>query len=381
MKKSLIALAALAVVGAASAQSSVTLYGRLDLGMSHNKVSNTNALTGVTTSGTNTSLAGAQGTRTGGRLGVRGTEDLGGGLKANFTIETNVNPDNNGTTFGATRQAHLSLVGGFGGVIIGTFLNGFDDVRGYSASTANVAGGDFLANNHGGGINTGVTGFGTTGLNGRSQNAIAYRAVVNGFNFGLGTTYEKAGTTKTRGYIGHIGYDNGPLSTKFAIGQAKAQAAAVAAVAAVPGNAGTAAALAVDGKVSDWGFAVSYDLGMAVPYFQYEQSKGTNVVAANTERKVRSYELGAKFPMGAFTPYITLSSGKATGSNLGVAIADSKTRGFQIGTTYDLSKRTYAYFALGQDKRTNMNIAPAGAAAVNGDRKNNGYALGLVHSF
>ena len=226
MKKSLIALAALAVVGAASAQSSVTLYGRLDLGMSHNKETISNAA--GSTSATATSLAGAQGSRTGGRLGVRGTEDLGGGLKANFVIETKVNPDASANTFGGTRQANLSLVGGFGGVVIGTFYNSLDDIRSYSASTGNVAGGDFLVKGHNGDNNKqGATDYGSFGLNGRSENAIAYRIVANGFNFGLGTTYEKADTTKTRGYIGHIGYDNGPLSTKFALGQAKAQAPGV----------------------------------------------------------------------------------------------------------------------------------------------------------
>lgn len=365
MKKSLIALAALAVVGAASAQSSVTLYGRLDLGMSHNKQTTSNAA--GSNSVTKTSLAGAQGSRTGGRLGVRGTEDLGGGLKANFVIETKVNPDASANTFGGTRQANLSLVGGFGGVVIGTFYNSLDDIRSYSASTGNVAGGDFLNKGHNGdNSKQGATDYGSFGLNGRSENAIAYRIVANGFNFGVGTTYEKADTTKTRGYIGHIGYDNGPLSTKFALGQGKAQSAATL----IP------VAAAVDAKVSDWAFAVSYDLGMAVPYFQYENTKftgATGVAAApNAEVKTRSYEIGSKFPMGAFTPYITLSSGKIT-RNVAVfgANQDSKARAFQIGTTYDLSKRTYAYFALGQEK-----LSRAGT-----DTKNNGYAVGIVHSF
>ncbi|UUZ69729.1 porin [Polaromonas sp. P2-4] len=139
----------------------MTLYGRLDLGTSYNKT------TQGTATAKSTSLAGAQNARTIGRLGVRGSEDLGGGLKANFNIETRVNPDLAGTTFGATRTAILQLAGAFGSATIGTYLNTINDVRGYSVSTAGVAGGDFLGSVHG---------VGSRGLGPRSENAIGYRS-------------------------------------------------------------------------------------------------------------------------------------------------------------------------------------------------------------
>jgi predicted porin len=180
MKKSLIAVAVLAATTGAFAQSTVTLYGRLDLGMASNKnTTNIDPITSVVGPTDLVSksfeLAGAQGTRTGGRLGVRGTEDLGGGLKASFVIETQVNPDNSKNadgfgTFGATRLGNLSLAGGFGTVTIGTYDNAFDDVRGYSVSTAGVAGGDFLAKT------TGVVG----AIDGRSQNSLGYRSPAFG---------------------------------------------------------------------------------------------------------------------------------------------------------------------------------------------------------
>ena len=138
MKKSLVALAVLAATGA-FAQSSVTLYGRMDLGTEGGK--NNVSAGGVTTTTKNNELAGAQNNWTGSRLGVRGSEDLGGGLKANFNYEFRLHPDNlrsgannplnptGATNFGATRTAILQVMGDFGSVTVGTYLNPFDDIR------------------------------------------------------------------------------------------------------------------------------------------------------------------------------------------------------------------------------------------------------------
>ncbi|WP_309678883.1 porin [Polaromonas sp.] len=359
MKKSLIALAALAAVGTVSAQSSVTLYGRMDLGMLVTKTEQ-----GTRTVKT-TSLAGAEGTRTGNRLGVRGTEDLGGGLRANFNIETAVNIDRTvpASTFGKVRTAILQLQGGFGSATIGTYLNTFDDVRGVSVATAGVAGGDFLAKSFGDNIR---------GLGPRSENAIGYRSPsFGGLDFRIGTTYEKAETnvvtatnptglnltTKTTGYIGGIGYNNGPISALLALGQGKLSTPA--------GN----------GKVNDVAFVASYNLGVAVPYIQLESAKGTNTAVVG-EVKTTGYELGAKFPLGAFTPHISVSGGKIKTTPTGLATTEVKTRGFQLGTTYDLSKRTYVYAAAGREK----NLA-APLAGGTGDVKGTGFGLGLVHNF
>jgi predicted porin len=354
MKRSLVAIAVLTAVTGALAQSNVTLYGRLDLGMASNKNTASAGGAGIVPSTTSKSfsLAGAQGVRTGGRLGVRGTEDLGGGLKAGFNIETRVNPDSSASTFGTTRNGNLSLAGGFGTVTIGTYDNAFDDLRGYSASTAGVAGGDFLSN--------------TTGayIDGRSTNSLGYRSPsFGGFYVRGDFVRQKIDTTpvlngvRTLGYIAAVGYDNGPLSALATIGGGKNIV--------LPANAG--------GKVRDFGVGVSYDLGIAVPYVQFEQVKNSFVPAPGYD-KVRAFEVGSKFPLGAFTPYITLSSGKASTQ----AGTSGKLRGFQIGTTYDISKRTYVYTAFGTDKTTQATVAAGSTGALN---KNTGYALGIVHSF
>lgn len=100
MKKSLIALAVLgSFAGASLAQSSLTVYGIIDLGLvKQNKADSTSALGGVGMA--NKELNVAQSTKS--RLGFKGEEDLGGGLSAKFDIEHRFTPDNgaqNGAVF------------------------------------------------------------------------------------------------------------------------------------------------------------------------------------------------------------------------------------------------------------------------------------------
>lgn len=111
MKKSLVALAVLAASGAAMAQSNVTLYGIADVWFGSSKFEVTGEdsarQTKVDSGGVDTS-----------RWGMKGSEDLGGGLKANFQLESAVNMDD-GTSTGFDRQAWVGLSGGFGAVQLG----------------------------------------------------------------------------------------------------------------------------------------------------------------------------------------------------------------------------------------------------------------------
>lgn len=113
MKKSLLALAVLsAVAGVASAQSSVTLYGLVDIGVGRldPKQSGVASTTGV-----------VSGIQSGSRVGLRGSEDLGGGLKAIFNLEHGFNADDGtqgqGRMWG--RWAWAGVEGGFGQVRLG----------------------------------------------------------------------------------------------------------------------------------------------------------------------------------------------------------------------------------------------------------------------
>ena len=128
MKKSPISLAivalAAAVGGAAQAQSNVQVYGLLDVGVeSVNHTSATGGnVTRVMSGGMNTS-----------RWGFRGTEDLGGGLKAVFNLEGGIFMDT-GTQDGPLfkRQAYVGLEGAFGRVVVGrSFTSVYDTLISY----------------------------------------------------------------------------------------------------------------------------------------------------------------------------------------------------------------------------------------------------------
>jgi predicted porin len=380
MKKTLVAMAALASVSV-FAQSSVTISGRLDLG--HANLKTTTKVAGVNSVAKTFSLAGDQQGRTTSRLTFAGSEDLGGGLRANFNYETRLNPDTTAAPgLDRTRNMFINLAGGFGSVTIGTYLNPLDAVRGYSVATYSAPGGDFLANHIGLLSNTTLfpdadidAAFGTTtaagrtavraalsnGLSGRSTNSIGYRTPnMGGFTGSIGVSQEKTSTdntslAKTNGFILSAAYANGPLNALLAFGQGK-------------GDSKSTATNLTSGKTTDVGFGVSYDLGVAVPYIQFERTKAqiNNLLGAAVDGDftTRATEIGAKFPLGAFTPYVTFGGGKIGD--------DVKTSAFQIGTTYDISKRTYLYAATG-----NFKIKEDGSNSI----KTTGYKLGLVHSF
>jgi len=148
MKKSLIALAALAATSA-FAQSSVTMYGNFDVGYGDHKTTSRDGTAFTKTAGV------MDGSWAGSRLGFRGTEDLGGGLKANFLIEQGINvtsPEafnqrvasgghqiagSSTYSIGSNRQTYAGISGGFGEIRAGyQYTNSYDVVafQGYSLS-------------------------------------------------------------------------------------------------------------------------------------------------------------------------------------------------------------------------------------------------------
>ena len=433
MKKSLIALAALAAVSSVSAQSTVSVYGRLDLGYS--SANQTNAFgtaaadsTAFQSQASSATSLGNENGRTTSRLGFSGVEDLGGGLKAMFNYEVALTPDNIGTKrgsndktfaemdaqrvgFGITRLANVGVSGGFGTVVLGTFLNAHDSLRGFNVNTFNMAGGDFMARHNANNADAGTAGatfmnaasthhanntlftqstalaanstantlaktaqalkgINGVGFNGRSHNAVAYSSpVISGFSVGLGMQADKSSRTGTAaadvrnidGQTVSLTYANGPLKATFVTGNAK-----------VNDPDATSASAYMTQKAKDQGFGVSYDLGVAQLTLV---SEGVNAsvsggLLAGYKVKTNATEIGAKFPMGAFTPYVILASGKITINPAGTESA-YKTSAQQVGTTYDLSKRSYMYASYGTDK---MTISGSG---LNRD----GFILGLVHSF
>ena len=133
MRKTLVALAALAAVGTASAQSSVTLFGVIDAAISGYK-NQSQTPSGATVDTTQTAQTSSG--YTGNRLGLRGSEDLGGGLAGNFWLEAGFNTDTgkgaaSGGGINFNRRSTVSLSGAFGEVRLGrdytpTFWNDKD---------------------------------------------------------------------------------------------------------------------------------------------------------------------------------------------------------------------------------------------------------------
>lgn len=136
MKKTLLALAAIAASSAAFAQSSVTLYGVVDASVENVKGTSGSDKTATRVSSDNLATS---------RVGLKGSEDLGGGLKTNFNLETNVKVDTGaqGNTRFFDRAAWVGLAGGFGEVRLGRIDSSIGLLAGNSAILGAQAYDDF----------------------------------------------------------------------------------------------------------------------------------------------------------------------------------------------------------------------------------------------
>lgn len=289
MKKSLVALAAMAFAGIAAAQSSVTLYGIADIYVGDSDAPGTK-------------VAAGSGGVAGSRWGVKGSEDLGGGLKANFNFEQGVNLGTGATTAGFTRQANVGFSGGFGTVKIGKSWDAMDDV--------------FGAGNSGFDSALSANGVWLNGYAGEAAAQIHYQSPnFNGFAAAVSTQLSgNAAAGKTSAF--NLTYAQGPVAV--ALGYEDNKNATLA-----PVQKGTM----LNG---------SYDLGSAKLMASYYTTKPA--VGARTN----SYQFGADIPVsGALTLSVGYASSKVSGSG-------STARGYGLAAAYALSKRTTAYAGIRQ---------------------------------
>jgi predicted porin len=334
MKKSLLALAALtAFAGAASAQSSVTLFGIVDLNL---RSTDNGGSAGEIRSLSQDGLASS-------RIGLRGVEDLGGGLRAGFWLEGAINPDT-GTPGGQTwqRRSTLSLIGGFGEVRLGrdytpTFWNHtiFDPfgTNGVGAQTN-------LQTQQG---QTTMLGSGATTLV-RANNSIGYFLPSMGGLYGQVMVAAAEGPANGNKYMGfRLGYGAGPVNVAFAWGTTEATAT-------------------VD--LDAWNVGASYNLGFMTLMGQYHVYE-----AGAAEQK--NAMLGVTVPMGAGT--FKASYGKASGDVDQIA----------VGYVYDLSKRTalYGTFSRIGNGTGKKFVVPGGATVTTLGQNSQGYEFGVRHSF
>ena len=341
MKKSLVALAVLAASGAAMAQSSVTLYGVADafVGQISTK---TQAGTAAETKLSQNVINGSG--LSSSRWGMRGSEDIGGGMSAVFTLESgfdistgaNANPAAQGNTlFG--RQAFVGLKSNFGTVSLGRQYTAYDTLR---AATNNTFDSNTFAST------SSVWGTGIADYQNRASNSFAYTSPdFSGFSaaFVYGTGENKTPTTDAE-YNGslHIKYANGPLLVGFAHQREKQFVGGNffgANTTAVPAPAPAPVATASETREYNL-LGASYDLGVAKLTGSYNDVK-------NVARKDKEYQLGVSVPLGAATLAAGYSRAKSDGSGL----ATLKGTGFSLLGTYSLSKRSTLYAGVVNTKK------------------------------
>ena len=223
MKKSLIALAALAAVTAASAQSTVTISGGVTLGVGTTEIGTANS--------------GLQIVRQTGNIQFAGSEDLGGGLKAGFQFQTSlgaaaVSDTDTGIAANRTllgdRAANLTLNGGFGTVLVGRSntgvkntmgvadVSGIPVVSGLSASSSSAT----TSASNGGYVNAGSDANARIIYGDTYANQVAYQApAINGFTVSVGIVPSQTASTgvgndgSTKDAISYaLAYANGPIA-------------------------------------------------------------------------------------------------------------------------------------------------------------------------
>jgi predicted porin len=322
MKKSLLALAVLgAFAGAAAAQSSVTIYGKLDMGLiKANKSSAASFLAGAPS---NDELQLNE--QAGSRLGFRGSEDLGGGLRANFAFEHRFTPDTgqaNATFWNGFSWVGLS--GGFGELRLGRdYAPAF-----WPALRSDPWGFDTIGQV--GGTHAWATYLATSGV--RSNNQIQYRTPnLSGFTASVAVSLsETPGTSNSYGF--NAIYSAGPLY--LGLGYDRREVGAFKNNVAV--------------------LTGAYKIGDFTPVAAYTRSEVGGQDLDNI-----TLGLNATVGAGDLRAAVTRLNNKDT---------DIKTTKFGLGYHYPLSKRTKVYADMGTAKTTSL------------DRRT-GFDFGLQHNF
>jgi predicted porin len=331
MKKSLLALAVLgAFAGVASAQSSVSMYGTIDLNGKYVKNDGTDARYSLSQDGINSS-----------QLGFKGTEDLGGGLKAGFDLIAGVNADT-GTTNSKffNRRAVIKLSGSFGEVRLG---------RDYTPTFWNYTIFDAFGTNGLGDSSHVVSSFQPTFV--RADNAVQYFLPA-----GLGGIYGQAMVAAGEGvntgkYNGlRIGFAAGPFDIAGAYGESN-----------------------TSNKAKSANIGASYDLGFLKLMGYYAEVKVPG-------QKQESFSISGIVPIGQGEIHAGYSVGKLT------TPTSFKSDQFALGYVYNLSKRTAVYSTVSLLKnKDNATNSVAGGTSIGAlptvGGKSQGAEFGIRHFF
>jgi predicted porin len=369
MKKSLIALAVMAAAGAASAQSSVTLFGIIDATVTWGKGSIADKVA-LSNNGYNSS-----------RIGFRGTEDLGGGLSASFWIEAGFNADDgtglasntnnqlSGTGLPATpngrqgimfnRRSTVSLAGNWGELRLGRdYLPQFWNVSTFDPFGLNGVGQSvvhfFSATNASGTTDPAAT---------RASNSIGYLLPANlgGFYgqvmYYMGENGEGPQEDDGSGWGVRGGFASGPFNVSAAYGKTN-----VGILPAFPGGA----------DINVWNVGGQWDFGIARVMGNYVHHE---LDGSGTDFTGSGWTLGGLIPVGPGEIRLAYSTYKV---DLG---ADPKVSKWAIGYVHNLSKRTAVYATYAHLSNDNGASLSLGGAVTGVNSSSSGVDVGLRHSF
>lgn len=347
MKKTLIAIAALAAAGAASAQSSVTMYGIVDTGYGYTK--KTEVEPGATVEKIQKSTAGVvSGGVQSSRFGFKGSEALGNGLSAVFHLEMGFNSANG--TFGKNgapgigfgRRAVVGLKGAFGQVVVGrasTPMNDFDGtykavdltdtlatVVGWHHNDSGIPGGYRIGDENkrvDAGFKSRVPGVFYSGtFSGVTVSAAIGHNSETVKNGGV-TSSKESGSTYGLG----VAYDGGALQLG----------------AALQHDSGKQGNGVKKDSVTSYGLGASYNFGVAEAFAQYKggKLKDNSILSAGEEHfdyTHNQYALGVKVPFGATTLSAEYAHNRSKFSNGG-----DKSKGNVFASMLSASARIFTH--------------------------------------
>ena len=353
MKKIVLALCALAAAGTAAAQSSVTVFGVVDAGVSRYSAKSrswgftlprevTQSQTVLSNSGYNSS-----------RLGFRGTEDLGGGLAASFWLEAPVANDAGGGIANFGRRSTVSLSGPFGELRLGrdytaSFWNDgvFDPfgVNGVGTNLIAVVNSNLAASRAlatGGLLNGGLSAGTDSYL--RTSNAVTYflppgLAGVYGqaqyaFHENVDTGNVPGSPSKRGRYVGgRLGWTNGKADVALGYGESTL-------VSTTPGGE----------KIKSLNLGGSYDFGMVKVFGEWSRTSdvrdGATLFASRSTDRYNGLMAGVNVPVG---PGLIRASIARVNFNNGRGLpgSDASVNKLALGYVHNLSKRTALYASV-----------------------------------
>ncbi|MBA4175033.1 MAG: porin [Leptothrix sp. (in: Bacteria)] len=336
---STLATAGLLAAGTAQAQSSVQLYGLVDLSVGQFQTAGSAKVKRLDSGNLSTSY-----------FGLKGTEDLGGGLQAGFTLDSFLLADSGGAgrvpgvdAFWS-RNANLSLSGGFGMLRLGRMatpmfvssllFNSYGESFGYSPTIR-----QYYNSPHGTSL------VGDSGWN----NAIGYTTPRKG---GLTANLlvaagEGAATARGPNVGANLLYFAGPLALTVALQKVEAQGTLGRPISAFPGFSSQSALQ----------FGASYDLN----FVKFSAQYGSIETRATQEVQTRTLNLSASLPMGRGD--ILAAYGSSESTTAGVA-GKPESEMLTLGYNYRLSKRTDIYGLYMSDKYTGKSSGTTLAAGV-----------------